>query len=174
MQKFIGTMALLAFNAGAAFGQTSNAPPAPEKDVWDGYAFLGGALDGRTGVELEFRAKFKPASWVEFGISPANFVFYEDETDQYETDSFSNGQTRCRNTDNGQFADDSHCAPAIDWRGTVTGEFNLGDNFSVGGGYLIGDGGSPFGSLRYNFNSSFALQGRAGDDYGSIAFVLMF
>jgi|JI9StandDraft_2_1071091.scaffolds.fasta_scaffold118825_1 hypothetical protein len=172
---------LLLFTVGCFFAQEALADeianPAPEdqsSDYWDLYASLGGSLEGRTGVEVELGVKFQPVRWIEFGFSPANLVLFENEDDQYESQSFSNGNTVCRDLSNGQFADESHCAPDVSWRGTATGEFNLGDHLSLGGGYLFGEQDAAFGSLRYNFNDTFSLLGRAGDEYASVALVAHF
>lgn len=172
MKKLTGLVALVAFGSGVVHAETT-APSAPV-DRWDIYGSLGGAFEGRTGFELEVGVKFRPAPWIEFGASPANLVFYNNEDSQYQRQTFSNGQSRCRDLSNGQFARDELCGPDVAWRGTATAELNLGERFSVGGGYLFTDEGSAFGSLRYNLNTNFALQGRAGTDYGAIAVVLSF
>lgn len=159
-----------------AFAQHA-APSAPKdavSDNWDVYGTLGASLKGRTGLEVELGVKYQPASWIEFGFSPANLVFFENEDDNFENQDLGNGQSRCRNLSNGQFADDYNCAPDVSWRGAATGELNLGDNLSVGGGYLFGEQESAFGSLRYNFNDTFSLLGRAGEEYASLAIVARF
>ena len=165
--------ALVSQNALAQHEQTSQTADTP-RDYWDVYGSLGGSLEGRTGVEVELGVIYQPASWIEFGFSPANLVFFENEDDNFENQNLGNGQTRCRNLSNGQFADDYNCAPDVSWRGTATAALNLGDNVSVGGGYLFGEQEAAFGSLSYNFNDNFSLLGRAGDEYASLAVVLRF
>ncbi|MGE6698211.1 hypothetical protein ACQKH5_11005 [Hyphomonas sp. NPDC076900] len=173
MKNFeIALLSMVLFSAENAFAQPGSAERSEDK--WDAYGNLGYSFEGRTGVEIEAGVKYRPVSWIEFGASPANLIFYENEDDHYQRETFSNGGEVCRDTTNGQFADDARCAPDVAWRGLVTGELNLGPNVSAGGGYLFGDQEAGFGSLRYNFSNRWALQGRVGSEYGSLAVSLRF
>ncbi|MEZ5953020.1 MAG: hypothetical protein R3C13_01820 [Hyphomonas sp.] len=162
--------AAASFEEGAAAVETQAS--VTQEDRWSGYAALGYSFEGRTGVELEIGARYKVLPVVELGFSPANLVFYENTDDQYYDDTFSNGQDRCRDSSNGRFVDDAYCAPDVAWRGTVTGESDLGDKLSIGGGYLFGDQQAGFGSLRYNAGDHFSIVGRGGEDYATVALVL--
>lgn len=164
--------ALVSFASNPAWAQETADTKA--RDFWDVYGGIGGSFEGRTGVEIELGAKFQPADWIEFGVSPANLVLYENENDLYEQETFGNGATVCRDLSNGQFTDEENCAPELSWRGNVTGEVNLSDEFSVGGGYLFGDQEAGFGSLRYNFSPSMALVGRVSESYTSAMLILRF
>lgn len=166
----LSTIALV--SVGGASAQSENSSSVEDK--WDVYGNLGYSFEGRTGFELEAGVKYRPAAWIEFGASPANLIFYENEDDQFESETFSNGQKVCRDSSNGQFTNEENCGPDTAWRGTVTGEFNISSSVSIGGGYLFGDQSAGFGSLRYNFSQRVSAQGRIGSDYGSIAVSLRF
>jgi hypothetical protein len=105
-------------------------------------------------------------------FSALDFSFYPgDHNPRYYTDTFSNGQTRCRDRSNGQFADTSLCG-----RGTkviTAGMFDgnlLISRLLVGGGYRVGDGRGAYGaagyakSIRGGTKSFWFIRGLGGKD----------
>jgi hypothetical protein len=96
------------------------------------------------------------------------------DTGPYYVDEFSNGQSRCRNGDNGQFASDSKCV-AIDTDYAASADLNLlvpgTPLFLGGGGRIGGDDDLWYGSIGAAWGSSsrrlWVLRGNVGKDYVS-------
>ena len=107
-------------------------------------------------------------------FNPADLILSEGDTYPYYRDEFSNGQSRCRNSLNGQFAEDSNCI-AIESEHTFSFDavavlpkahilLGGGRRFetdrdlwfgSVGASWLKNDGRVMF-TLRGNFGDSYA------------------
>jgi hypothetical protein len=151
---------------------------AAESPHW--YASGGYAFEGTRGWELEFGGQVDWNDRVYLFASPADFVFFDgDPPEGFYRDTFSNGQSRCRNASNGQFAPDENCVGEgdMEWRATVGGQLRLTDNILIGGGALYtfesdieerAETWDGFGSFTWEFSRTFGVQLRGGAEYASL------
>ncbi|MCI4645758.1 MAG: hypothetical protein MRY64_13340 [Hyphomonadaceae bacterium] len=165
---------LVAISAGTATAQEKPALKAQKDWSWGGHLSGGYAFEGQEGGELEAAVSIQYKDWARLNLIPVNVVFYEDEDSPFYNDTFSNGQSRCRDSRNGQFADDSECAPAADYRAGAEALVLLNQNFGLGGGVLVGDEAMPFASAGVEFGKYFGLYVRGGDDYAAAQFRIIF
>ena len=104
----------------------------------------------------------------DFTLRPGGGVFlYEGDNDRYYTDELSNGQSRCRDRTNGQFADDSNCIniaarayARLEATYTIPGSVEIG-----AGGRYSGDRIRPYATLSAPLGERLRIKGNAGDDY---------
>lgn len=146
------------------------------------HAYLSGgyAFEGRNGWEVEVGAQADWKDRIYVRASPASVVIFDgDPAVGFYRDTFSNGQSRCRNSSNGQFAADEKCEGEIDseWRGLVEGQVRLSRSVLIGGGGLYTfQSDDParekkwagYASLTWEANQHLGLQLRAGGDYASV------
>ncbi len=161
--------------------ETKNTPVSK----WGPYLAGGYAQSEIGSWELEFGAKFKHRNDISFAIAPLNLVFKEGPPPEgYRTSSFSNGQSRCRNSSTGQFAKDELCEPDMlyEWRGVIEAQKRVSGRVWLGVG-AIGviysdfeedeSESTYFASLGLEFGNSNAnapkasLHLRGGPDYAS-------
>lgn len=106
-----------------------------------------------------------------FTLRPmAGVLLYHGDNNRYVEDTFNNGQTRCRDLSNGQFADDALCSNvAAKAYGKLEATYTVSDSFEFGGGGRF-DGGKirPYGMASVPISRSFRLQGNVGDDFYAI------
>lgn len=150
------------------------------------YLTGGYAFEGVEGWEVELGAQFDFDDRFYFRASPANVVFFDgDPPEGFYIDSFSNGQSRCRNEFNGQFADDANCVTEIDseWRASADGYVRINRNFLIGGGGLYtfqSDSDERegqwvgFGALMFEANERLGFEVRGGGDYAAVRARLAF
>lgn len=81
---------------------------------------------------------------------------YPDEDSPYYRDQLDNGDSRCRDSRNGQFADDANCGPAVTFavRGEATAFVPRKSPFFLGGGYRLGELSVPYGTAGWEFRRS--------------------
>ena len=152
MKKIMLAAALAAGSAGAAQAQVVvEANGARAEDRWGGELGLG------------YRIRIG-----DFSITPAaGALISGSDDDRFYTDTFSNGQSRCRERSTGQFADDSDCVE-LDARayGRVEATYRIGGNgVELGGGVRIGEEVLPYGTLAIPLGASSQIKGNAGPDY---------
>lgn len=103
-----------------------------------------------------------------FKIRPMGGVLiYAGDNDRYYEDNLSNGQTRCRDTTNGQFADSEKCDnTALKAYAKLEASYTLPASFEFGAGGRY-DGGKvrPYGLISFPVAPKFRVQGNAGDKY---------
>jgi hypothetical protein len=83
-------------------------------------------------------------------IAAGDLIFSADEDSPYYRDSFDNGQSRCRDSRNGQFASDAYCGPEID--GAIRAELLIMPHprFGIGGGLRVPEPSlTPYASVQY-------------------------
>ena len=101
----------------------------------------------------------------------ADVTLSSGDSGPYYRDEFSNGQSRCRNGDNGQFAEDSKCI-AIDADYAASADLNIilpGTPLFIGGGGRVGgDSNLFYGSVGASWGKStsrmWVLRGNLGKD----------
>jgi hypothetical protein len=85
-----------------------------------------------------------------FAVNAMDVTLSRGDSGPYYRDEFSNGQSRCRNGENGQFAEDSKCI-AIDANYAASADLNLvipsTPVFLGGGGRVAGDNELWYGSI---------------------------
>lgn len=141
----------------AAPGDTLSAPVDPGKASGLGRAvILGFGMAGRegepwgllgAGYALRWRFLFASAS-VDAALRGA-------ESDRYYMDTFSNGQSRCRDSQTGRFASAANCSETetitgygLD-AGLIFANPDAYGSFFVGAGYRPVGGEGPYGSVGY-------------------------
>jgi hypothetical protein len=105
----------------------------------------------------------------QFSITPAvGALISGSDEDRFYTDTFSNGQSRCRERSTGQFADDSDCVE-LDARpyGRLEATYRVGGKgVELGGGVRISKEFVPYGTLAIPLGGGSAqIKGNAGPDY---------
>jgi len=103
---------------------------------------------------------------------PVELTILPNSDSRYRTDTFSNGQSRCRDTSNGQFADTSLCGPrvvagmSLDALGFVKTDSSHALGF--GAGYRVGPSAGPFAAAQFSFGlpsaTSWNLKARVGTE----------
>lgn len=76
-----------------------------------------------------------------------------DEDPRYRLERFDNGTEVCRDLTNGRFAKKDLCAPALDALFGLMLDLNLvlfaSPAVIIGGGYRLGDGDGPYGTIGF-------------------------
>ena len=103
-----------------------------------------------------------------FTLRPGGGLFlYEGDNDRYYNDDLGNGQSRCRDSTNGLFADDSNCINiAVKAYARLEATYTIpgGPELGVGGRYS-GDEIRPYGTISFAIAPRIRLKGNVGDDY---------
>ncbi|MFO6430245.1 hypothetical protein ACLBKT_09165 [Erythrobacter sp. W302b] len=103
-----------------------------------------------------------------FSLRPVGGVFvYQGNDDRYVSDTFNNGQTRCRDTTNGQFADDRLCDDtALKAYGKLEASYTFAGSIELGGGGRY-DGGEvrPYGLVSFPIAPRFRIHGNVGEEF---------
>ena len=93
-------------------------------------------------------------------------LIHHDDNSRYREETFSNGQTVCRNTSNGQFAKNSNCDDvAAKAYGKLEAVYRFGNVAALGGGVRVSDKTSPYGTASFFIGERLALKGFGGKDY---------
>ncbi len=122
--------------------------------------------DDKSGVELELGYRRTHHSFG-FSLIPTGIVQRENDS-RYRKETFSSGQTVCRDTTNGQFADKEKCDSTKLSLGLIASlDYSVTKEFLFGGGIRIGDGAAPFIAVGINLTEKFVLGFRAGAGYSS-------
>ncbi len=148
--KNIFTLILLFAFSTPIFSQTEFI----DDKLYGGLAYISKLGEPNLGFILgatRYYSKYNISILGEGGI---DLYFEENESSRYREETFSNGQTRCRDTQNGQFADSSKCSafitnPTIRLNGLVNYHFNLDESmdFFIGTGFVISNVSTPIVSL---------------------------
>jgi hypothetical protein len=101
---------------------------------------------------------------------PLEISLLPNNNGRYTTETFSNGQSRCRDTTNGQFADSSLCGPRAVLGASLDAlAFMRPDSMHAvgfGGGYRVGPSGGLFAAASFVFGApsgaSWDLKARGG------------
>lgn len=106
-----------------------------------------------------------------FTLRPIGGVFvYKGDNDRYEEDTFSNGQTRCRDMSNGQFADDEKCNnAAVKAYGKVEATYTLIGSLEFGAGARFSsEKVRAYGTASIPLAPRFRAKGNVGDRYYAV------
>ena len=124
----------------------------------------GARTEGRWGGEIGIGYRIAVGG---FAITPAAGAFLlEGDNDRYYRDQFSNGQSRCRDGTNGEFADDANCVNiAARAYGRVEASYTIAGAIEIGAGVRISDEVRPYGMVAVPLGANFALRGMAGQEY---------
>jgi hypothetical protein len=102
-----------------------------------------------------------------FKLRPVAGVFaFQGDNDRYYTDTFSNGQSRCRDSQNGQFADDSKCEN-VDFKpyARVEAAYAIPLFAEVGAGVRLSDEKArPYGTIAFSA-SKVRIKANVGPKY---------
>jgi len=126
---------------------------------------LGARAQGEWGGELGigYNAQIGPIA-----IRPIAGVFiHQGDNDRYYEDTFSNGQSRCRDSLNGQFASDSKCVNVgVDWYAKAEVAYVAPTGFELGGGARVSsEKVRPYGTASFRLGPKIKLKGNAGPRY---------
>lgn len=103
-----------------------------------------------------------------FALRPMVGAFiYEGDNDRYYEDTFSNGQTRCRDSTNGEFASDAKCDnTAVKPYGKIEATYTLAGSLEVGGGARFSsEKVRPYGTVSFPLMPKLRVRGNAGESY---------
>jgi hypothetical protein len=120
----------------------------------------------RTGTEFAIGYAFR-SSRLELIPSIGAFLS-PNEDDQFENQTFRNGQTVCRDLSNGQFSNEENCGPEVAAFGKIEVNFLATEKFSLGIGGYISDEATAFGRIAYKFTDKVSLQASGGENYASL------
>lgn len=129
---------------------------------------LGTRAQGEWGGELGvgYNAQLGPIA-----IRPIGGIFvHKGDNDRYYDDTFSNGQSRCRDGQTGQFASDSKCTNiAVDWYAKAEVAYIASAVFELGGGARFSsEKVRPYGMAAFRLNPTLKLKGSGGPHYYSL------
>lgn len=135
---------------------------------------LGARAQGEWGGELGigYNAQLGPIA-----IRPIGGIFvHQGDNDRYYDDTFSNGQSRCRDGQTGQFASDSKCTNvAVDWYAKAEVAYVASSGFEFGGGARFSsEKVRPYGTASFRLNPSLKLKGNGGPHYYSLGVAVGF
>jgi len=130
-------------------------------------------VDDTSGAELGFGRDFGNSR---FRVTPQLGLFvYQGDNDRYYIDTFSNGTERCRDSQTGQFADDSRCNNSeTKAYGKLEGAVTLGQSWELGIGARFSDDTTPYGLITKKFSGNGLVKAFAGEDYYAVGFGLKF
>lgn len=171
MYRTLAAVAAATALTAPAFAQAGQ----PQSTPRNFYGSLGYSFSGAEGFELALGVQ---ASWNDFiyvRASPLNFVLTD--VDGFYRDSFSNGQSRCRDESNGQFATDESCS-GLDYRVDADLYVRLAPQVLIGGGamYTVSSEYTPdregvtdtFVAVMFEFNPGVGVELRGGSDNAAI------
>lgn len=125
----------------------------------------GARADDRWGGELGVGYSFGAAG---FSLTPiVGVLLHEGDNDRYYQDDLGNGQTRCRDSTNGQFAEDEKCDNlAAKVYGKIEATYAIPLGPELGGGVRFSKGSTtPYGTAAVSLAPLIKLKGSIGDDY---------
>lgn len=125
----------------------------------------GARADDRWGGELGIGYGFGAAG---FKLTPIiGALIYAGDNDRYREDDLSNGQTSCRDTTNGQFADDDRCNNTkADAYAKVEATYSIPLVATVGAGVRLSERRTtPYGTVALPLAPTIKLKGNVGDGY---------
>jgi hypothetical protein len=110
-----------------------------------------------------------------FSIGPVHIApyvgafLYQEDDSSYHEETFRNGNTVCRDTRNGQFADEEKCDDLnAKVYGKLEATINVLDFADVGGGVRFSeDQTTPYFALAINVVPHLSIRGNVGKDYWS-------
>jgi hypothetical protein len=103
-----------------------------------------------------------------FTLRPiAGAFIYQGDNDRYYEDTFSNGQSRCRDSETGQFAKDSKCDDAaVKAYGKIEATYTIAGSLELGGGARFSsEKVRPYGTFSFPVSPKLRIKGNAGDRY---------
>ena len=103
-----------------------------------------------------------------FSLRPVVGGFlYKGNNDRYYEDTFSNGQTRCRDSETGQFAADEKCDNlAVKAYAKIEATYSIPMFAEIGGGARFSsDKVRPYGTVAVPLAPKIRLKGNAGPKY---------
>lgn len=133
---------------------------------WTG--FVGYADGAHNGGEVALGYRYEAASGTAIALHPLQGVIYSTGAPEgYREETFSNGQTVCRDLSNGQFAKKSNCEDGLGFEYTPSAELTqrLGTKISIGAGYRGGDKASVYGVLQVYAFKVVHIGIRGGPEY---------
>lgn len=138
----------------------------------EGTGFAGYADGIHRGLELAFGFKAEAKTGAAIALHPLQGVIYPtDPPDGYREETFSNGNTICRNLSNGQFADKKNCEGGAGFEYTPSIELTQRITYpvSIGVGYRAGKESGEYGMLKIMASERVYLAIRAGSEYRGLA-----
>lgn len=112
-----------------------------------------------------------------FSLRPIVGAFvYKGDNDRYYEDTFSNGQTRCRDSETGHFAKNSECDnTAVKPYGKVELTYSIPMFAEVGGGARFSsDKVRPYGIVAVPLAPKVRVKGNAGPEYFAVGLMAGF
>jgi len=103
-----------------------------------------------------------------FTLRPIAGAFvYKGDNDRYVRSTFSNGQSRCRDLTNGQFATDEKCDDtAVKAYGKIEGTFEIPAVAEVGAGVRFSsEKARPYGTVGFALAPKIKVKANAGPSY---------
>lgn len=112
-------------------------------------------VDNKAGLNTVFSWEYINNNLIVF----TNFIdmkITSEDNERYYMDKFSNGEERCRDKTNGQFAKEEKCDPVYDYDYALSFDVNYlinpdSKSFFLGGGLRFGREIVPYASLGYAF-----------------------
>jgi len=125
------------------------------------------------GAEVSIGRDFRNSR---FRLTPQlGLLVYQGKNDRYYVDTFSNGTERCRDSHNGQLADDSYCNNSkVKAYGKLEAAVTLGQSWEVGAGFRFSDDTTPYGVVSKTFNNNGLIKAFAGEDYYGVGVGIRF
>jgi hypothetical protein len=151
------------FRAALAFVAVVQAAPVMANEVM--VEANGAKAQGRWGGELGVGYSLTAGR---FSLRPIVGAFiYKGDNDRYYKDTFSNGQTRCRDGETGQFAKDSECNNvAVKAYGKIEATYSIPATVEIGGGARFsGDKVRPYGTMALPLGPKVRVKANGGPKY---------
>lgn len=168
MQRMGFVVLSAVFLMGATAQAQSPAEPAKVGARAGGLAFTAEASIAQvadlTGAELGVGARYAVSGLRLTGLV-GGFV-HANQDDRYRSETFANGNTVCRDTASGRFADDANCAPQVAAYGKLEASWLFENGFEIGAGARFSEEAtSPYGTLGYAWPNGLAAYAAGGEDY---------
>lgn len=138
----------------------------------EGTGFAGYADGAHKGLELALGYKAEAKTGTAIAVHPLQGVIYStDPPDGYREETFSNGNTVCRNLSNGRFADKENCEGGAGFEYTPSVELTQRITYpvSIGVGYRAGKESGAYGTLKIMTSERVYLAIRGGSEYRGLA-----
>ena len=123
-----------------------------------------------SGAELGMGTKLTAGS---FALKPQLVAFgYHGDTPGYRTDTMRNGQTRCRNTSTGYFANDTNCiATKVAAALKLELTYAVGTWGEIGVGARVAKQSTPYVTVSTTLSPTMSLKVSGGRDYAGLGVV---
>ena len=146
-------------------------------------ALSSGPMAHANGIAVEANGARAQSVWgaelgIGYNLSVAGFTLrpiggaflYKGDNDRYYNDSFSNGQSRCRDSFTGQFASDGKCDnTAVKAYGKIEATYTLPASIEFGGGARFSsEKVRPYGTASFPLGPKIRVKGNAGDRYYAV------